>query len=227
MNGNSSPHGTPATPDDLKLVHSSQNGDMSAFQQLVERYDRKLFRIAQHITHNREDSQDAVQEAFLKAFEHLGEFREESQFSTWLIRITLNQSLMKVRKRRAVREVSLDEDFQADEGMLPLEVADWAPDPEELYTTSELREILNKTMRDLPPTLRAVFVLRDVEGLSTREAAEVLNLTAVAVKARLWRARLRLREGLSKYFSRDKHSAPIELISKALGRPLSREGLCL
>src|SRR5467141_1411529 len=99
--------------DDLNLVHASKNGDVAAFEQLVKRYDRKLFRIAQHITHNWEDAEDAVQEAFLKAFQHLGEFREDSNFSTWLIRITLNQSLMKLRKR-AIREVSLDDDFQAD-----------------------------------------------------------------------------------------------------------------
>ena len=92
--------------DDLDLVHASKNGDVAAFEQLVKRYDRKLFRIAQHVTHNREDSEDAVQEAFLKAFQHLGEFREDSEFSTWLIRITLNQSLMKLRKqRRSIREV--------------------------------------------------------------------------------------------------------------------------
>jgi DNA-directed RNA polymerase specialized sigma24 family protein len=81
--------------DDLDLVHATQDGDVSAFEQLVERYDRKLLRIAEHITHNREDSQDAVQEAFLKALQHLGDFREDSRFSTWLIRITVNQALTK------------------------------------------------------------------------------------------------------------------------------------
>ena len=86
--------------DDLDLVHATQDGDVSAFEQLVERYDRKLLRVAEHVTHNREDSQDAVQEAFLKAFQHLADFREDSQFSTWLIRITVNQALMKLRKRR-------------------------------------------------------------------------------------------------------------------------------
>src|SRR5439155_6809023 len=89
--------------DDLDLVHATQNGDVTAFEQLVKRYDRKLLRIAQHVTHNREDSQDAVQEAFLKAFQHLHEFRQDSQLSTWLIRITVNQSLMKLRKQRAIR----------------------------------------------------------------------------------------------------------------------------
>src|SRR5438309_6851851 len=103
------------TSGDLGLVQASKNGDVAAFEQLVGRYDRKLLRIAQHVTHNAEDSQDAVQEAFFKAFQHLGEFREDSQFSTWLIRITVNQALMKLRKRRTTKEVSLDEDFQADQ----------------------------------------------------------------------------------------------------------------
>ena len=179
--------------NDLDLVHASKNGDISAFEQLVKRHDRRLFRIAHHVTHNREDSQDVVQEAFLKAFQHLNEFREDSQFSTWLIRITVNQALMKLRKQRAIREVSLDEDFQADQGMVPKEVTDWAPNPEQLFRTSELREILIKTLRELPPILRAVFVLRDLEGLSIDQTGEVLNLSQPAVKSRLWRARLQLR----------------------------------
>jgi RNA polymerase sigma factor (sigma-70 family) len=93
------------TNSDLDLVHASKNGDVTAFEQLVKRYDRKLLRIAQSVTHNREDSQDAVQEAFLKAYQHLAEFGADSQFSTWLIRITLNQSLMKLRKQRATRGI--------------------------------------------------------------------------------------------------------------------------
>src|SRR5229473_8355370 len=119
--------------DDLDLVHASKNGDVAAFEQLVNRYDRRLLRISQHITHNREDSQDVVQEAFLKAFQHLSEFREDSQFSTWLIRITVNQALMKLRKQRVTKELSLDEDFQSEGNSLPIEVIDWAPNPEQLY----------------------------------------------------------------------------------------------
>ena len=196
--------------DDLDLVHASKNGDISAFEQLVERYDRRLFRIAHHVTHNREDSQDVVQEAFLKAFQHLNEFREHSQFSTWLIRITVNQALMKLRKQRAIREVSLDEDFQADEDMVPKEVTDWAPNPEQLYRTSELRDILMKTLRELPPILWTVFVLRDLEGLSIDQTAEVLNLSLPAVKSRLWRARLQLRGRLNPYFGKQAESARVE-----------------
>src|SRR3984957_10980442 len=193
--------------DDLDLVHASKDGDVTAFEQLVKRYDRKLYRIAQSITHNREDSQDAVQEALLKAFQNLGEFREESQFSTWLIRITVNQSLMKLRKQRATREVSLNEDFQTDSDALPMEIADWAPNPEQLYRESELRAILIRTLKELPLILRAVFVLRDIEGLSIDQTAQVLNVSHTAVKARLWRSRLQLRERLNKYFSQRTDSA--------------------
>jgi RNA polymerase sigma-70 factor (ECF subfamily) len=204
-----------AGSDDLDLVHASKNGDVAAFEQLVKRYDRKLFRIAQHVTHNREDAEDAVQEAFLKAFQHLGEFREDSKFSTWLIRITLNQSLMKLRKqRRAIREVSLEENFQTDGEKLPMEVIDWAPDPEQLYRTSELRDILIKALRELRPILRTVFVLRDIEGLSIAQTAEVLNLSHSAVKARLWRGRLQLRECLNRYFRKEEESAPAGLNPK-------------
>ena len=219
--------GKAVTRDDLDLVHATQDGDVSAFEQLVERYDRKLLRIAEHITHNREDSQDAVQEAFLKAFQHLGDFREDSRFSTWLIRITVNQALMKLRKRRTTKEESLDEDFQADGDMHPREVTDWAPNPEELYRVSELRAILIKALDDLSPILRTVFVLRDIEGLSIDETTEVLNLSPAAVKARLFRARLQLRELLSKVFSKHKEPVlPSRLSFPELGRMVSSNGKC-
>ena len=202
----------PAASADLDLVHAVKNGDVAAFEQLVKRYDRKLFRIAQHVVRNREDSEDTVQEAFLKAFQHLGDFREDSQFSTWLIRITVNQALMKLRKLRTIKEVSLDEDFQADEDTLPREVTDWAPNPEQLYRKSELRDILLKSLDRLGPVLRTAFVLRDIDGLSIDETAEVLNVSQAAVKARLRRARLQLREHLNKYFSKATESARLELV---------------
>ena len=129
---------TETASDDLALVHASKSGDVAPFEELVKQYDRKLLRIAQHLTHNREAAQDVVQEAFLKAFQHLGQFRENSKFSTWLIRITLNQSLMKLRKLRITREVSIDNDFQSEDDNLPIDVADWAPNPEELYRAAEL-----------------------------------------------------------------------------------------
>jgi RNA polymerase sigma-70 factor, ECF subfamily len=135
--------------DDLDLVQASQSGDVSAFDQLVGRYDLKLLRIAQNVTHNPEDSQDAVQESLLKALQHLSEFREHSQLSTWLFRITVNQALTKLRKRRTTKEVSLDEGFQGHEDILAREVANWAPNPEELCRASELRDILIKAIDNL------------------------------------------------------------------------------
>jgi RNA polymerase sigma-70 factor (ECF subfamily) len=203
--------------DDMKLVHASKNGDVAAFEELVKRYDRKLLRIAHSVTHNREDSQDAVQEAFLKAYQHLADFREASQFSTWLIRITLNQSLMLLRKRNVTKEASLDEDFEAEEDLIPREIADWVPNPEQLYWGSELREILREALEELVPISRAVFVLRDIEGFSIEQTAVALNLSQSAVKSRLWRARLQLRNSLTKYFS--KPSECVQVRSRVLQRP--------
>ncbi len=189
-----------AASDDLDLVHASKNGDAAAFEQLVKRYERRLLRTSQTITRNREDSEDAVQEALLRAFRNLAEFREDSQFSTWLIRITVNQSLMKLRKQRTYKEVSLDESFESNGEVLPLDVPDRAPSPEQLCWASELRVILVRTVEELRPLLRTVFLLRDVEGLSIEQTAQVLNLSQAAVKARLWRVRLHLRERLNRYF---------------------------
>lgn len=182
--------------DDLALVHACKEGDVNAFEQLVKRYDTRLFRIAQHVTHNREDAEDAVQEAFLKAFRNLAKFQEKSQFSTWLIRITVNESLMKLRKQRHTREVPIENDFHEE-----LEVVDWAPNPEQLYAATELRNILRSQLQELPPSLKIAFVLRDIEGLSSEETARVLQLSVDAVKARLWRARLKLRHLLTSYFA--------------------------
>ena len=198
---------TKEASSDMDLVHASKNGDAAAFEQLVKRYDRKLLRIAQSVTHNREDSQDAVQEAFLKAYQHLTDFREASQFSTWLIRITVNQSLMKLRKQRSTKEMSLDEDFEDERDFLPKEVADWAPNPEQLYWASELRDLLTQSLEELCPISRTVFVLRDIEGLSIDQTAVAMNLTNSAVKARLWRARFQLRERLNQYFVKQAESA--------------------
>src|SRR3984885_5737275 len=203
--------------DDLELVHACKKGDVAAFEKLVKRYDRRLLRISQTVTRNREDAEDAVQEAFLKAFQNLAAFREDSQFSTWLIRITVNQSLMKLRKHHTQKEVSLDEDFQADGRVVPLDVPDRAPNPEQLCWASELREILVRTVEELRPILRTVFVLRDVEGLSIAQTAQKLNLSQAAVKARLWRVRLHLRERLNRYFAERTTLTPEELDSTSRG----------
>jgi RNA polymerase sigma-70 factor, ECF subfamily len=189
---------------ELPLVQAAKGGDLEAFSQLVKRYDRNIFRIAQHITHNEEDAQDVVQDAFLKAYTNLAQFQGNSKFYTWLVRIAVNEALMKLRRRRTDKTVSIDEDVETEEGSMPRELADWGPNPEQLYRQSELSDILKKTIQGLPPGFRTVFVLRDVEGLSTEETAEMLELSIPAVKSRLLRARLQLRERLSKYFKTKK-----------------------
>ena len=156
------------------------------------------------MTHNLEDAQDAVQETFLKVFQKLHQFRGGSKFSTWLIRIAINQSLMKLRTRRSAQEAPAE--FQDAGGeSLPMDLADWSPGPELLYSRSELNGILRKSLEKLPPGLRVVFILRDLEGLSTLETATALELHPNAVKARLLRARLQLRETLTKYFRKASH----------------------
>lgn len=191
--------------DELALVQAAKKGDLDAFGELVHKYDRNIFRIAQHITHNEEDAQDVVQDAFLKAYRNLNQFQGNSKFYTWLVRIAVNEALMKLRKRRNEKTVSLDDDVETDEGSIPREVADWSPNPEQLYGQSELGDILKRTIQGLSPGFRTVFVLRDVEGLSTEETAEMLGLSVPAVKSRLLRARLQLRERLGKYFRSKKN----------------------
>jgi RNA polymerase sigma-70 factor (ECF subfamily) len=190
--------------EELMLVNAARGGDIGAFEQLVRKYDRNVFRIANHITQNREDAEDVVQDAFLKAFQNLEQFQGQSKFYTWLVRIAVNEALMRLRRRRPERMVSLDEDINTGEDTIPREVADWSPNPEQLYNQSELREILQKTIQGLPPSFRTVFVLRDVEGLSTEETADALGLSIPAVKSRLLRARLQLRERLTKYFKKQR-----------------------
>ena len=190
--------------DELALVRAAKAGDISAFEQLVHRYDRNVFRIAQHITQNREDAEDVVQDAFLKSYENLKNFQEQSKFYTWLVRIAVNEALMRLRRRRPERMVSLDEDVKTEEDSMPREVADWTPNPEQQYSQAELKDILQRTIQGLPSSFRTVFVLRDVEGLSTEETAEALGLSIPAVKSRLLRARLQLRERLNKYFKKRK-----------------------
>jgi len=187
---------------DVALVERVRAGDVAAYETLVRKYERQIFRIAQHITQNREDAEDVMQDAFVKAFEKLDQFQGNSKFYTWLVRIAVNESLMRLRRRRTGKLVSMDDEILTEEGSVPRDFADWAPNPEDNYNQAELAEILKKTIQGLPPGFRVVFVLRDVDGLSTEETAETLGLSIPAVKSRLLRARLQLRERLSRYFKR-------------------------
>ncbi|MFZ0522110.1 MAG: sigma-70 family RNA polymerase sigma factor [Candidatus Acidiferrales bacterium] len=191
--------------DEGLLVAAAKGGDISAFETLVGRYERKIFRLAQNITQNREDAEDVMQESFLKSYQHLAEFQGNSRFYTWLVRIAVNQALMKLRKRRP-NQVSLDEEIDTGEDTMPREVEDWGPSPEDRYEQSELGQILSTTIAELDPPFRIVFQLRDIEELSTEETAEALGLSIPAVKSRLLRARLKLRQKLNRYFRQGENS---------------------
>lgn len=190
------------TPDEGDLVVRAQRGDTSAFTELVSRYERRIFRLAKNITQSDEDAEDVLQEAFLKAYEHLDGFQGQSKFYTWIVRIAVNEALMKLRKRKTDRTVSLDETIDTGEENVVREIAVWDDNPEQRYSQQEIREMLDKAIMSLRPAFRAVFVLRDVEDLSTEETAAVLDLSVPAVKSRLLRARLQLREKLTRFFKR-------------------------
>ncbi len=191
---------TVVADDEAAVVARAKAGESSAFSELVRRYERKIFRLAQNITGNREDAEDVMQEAFLKAYTHLDRFAGDSRFYTWLVRIAVNEGLMKLRKRRP-NEFSLDAPVESDEDLMPREIADWGPSPEQRFARTQVTEILSAAIEKLDPDFRIVFVLRDIEELSTEETAQLLGLSIPAVKSRLLRARLRLRQRLNPVFA--------------------------
>ena len=188
--------------DEAGLVAQARLGDTGAFNELAERYQRNIFRLAQNITQNREDAEDVLQEAFLKAYEHLPDFHGDSKFYTWIVRIAVNEALMKLRKRKWDKTVWLDEPVDTGEDAIAREIAVWEDNPEQRYSKEELHDILDKAVNGLAPPYRTVFVLRDMEGLSTEETAEALELSVPAVKSRLLRARLQLRDKLTAFFKK-------------------------
>jgi RNA polymerase sigma-70 factor, ECF subfamily len=198
----SNPHPLPSKivkEDEHLLVQAAKRGDAAAFEELVSRYERKIFRLTMNITRNKEDAEDAMQDAFMKAYSHLKDFGEESRFYTWLVRIAANEALMRLRKRRP-NQVSLDEPIEGEDDLMPREIEDWGPSPEQHYAQAEMGDILNRVIDQLRPDFRTVFVLRDIEELSTEETAKILGISVPAVKTRLLRARLKLREMLDQYF---------------------------
>jgi RNA polymerase sigma-70 factor, ECF subfamily len=193
----------PPTPTDAELVRRAKAGTLDAFEELVSRHERRVFTIARRITGNDHDAEDVTQQTLLDAVEHLGEFREEASFGTWLLRIATYAALKVLRKRRGLPTVSLDEATSPDEeGAIPHPefIADWRQSPARLVAQNETRRLIDDALAQLDEKHRLVFLLRDVEGLSVRETAEALSLSEANVKVRLLRARLQLREQLTRVF---------------------------
>src|SRR5579885_2165924 len=192
----------PTLVDESELVSRAQAGEDEAFAELVARYQNKIHRLAKNITQNNEDAEDVLQETFLKAYSHLAGFQRNSRFYTWIVRIAVNEALMKLRKRRNDRTVPLDEPVDTGEEAVTREIAVWEDNPEQRYSREEMQQILDEAVEDLKPDFRTVFALRDIEELSTEETAEALGISVPAVKSRLLRARLALREKLTRQFKR-------------------------
>jgi RNA polymerase sigma-70 factor, ECF subfamily len=181
----------------LESLHA---GDPAEFARLVDAYSAKIYRLAIKMLNQQQDAEDVLQETFLKAYRGIKSFDGRSKISTWLFRIATNEALMVIRRKHP-DTVSIDEPVETEEGeQEPLQIIDWCCLPEEELLSEETKEKLDAAVQKLPERLRVVFLLRDINDLSTHETAEILGLTDTAVKTRLSRARLRLREELSIYF---------------------------
>ena len=185
-----------------ELVARVQDGDHAAFYDLVRPHERGLFLAALAVVNNQNDAEDVVQEAILKAFKAIRSFRGESKFSTWIIQITINEARMRLRKDRRHLYDSIDEPLKGEEegDYIPRDFADWREIPSQALQSSQLREALTRAIATLPPKYREVLILRDVELLSIIETANVLGITEAAVKTRLLRARLMMRDAMAPGF---------------------------
>jgi len=183
-------------------LEALRNGDRAEFARLVETYSPMIYRLGLKMLNNPQDAEDILQETFIKAYKHIAKFDGRSNVSTWLYRIATNEALMSLRRKHP-KAISFESPSVYDtEPQEPLQIVDWCCLLEEEFLTSEGRARLDEAAERLPANLRVVFVLRDIEGLSTRETAKVLAISEIAVKTRLSRARLRLREDLSEYFGK-------------------------
>jgi RNA polymerase sigma-70 factor (ECF subfamily) len=194
---------------DAGLVTRVREGDLGAFEELVRRHHRRLYRTLIGITGNPEDAEDGTQNVFLKVFKHIGSFRGGSRFTTWLTRIAINEGLGRLRERKVL--VSLDAERPEEEGFRPRQVQAWEEDPEQLYSRAQIRELVERELVRLPAKYRVAVMLRDLEQLSTEEAARALRLPVTTLKSRLLRGRLMLREALAPHFTGGRREGPVRV----------------
>lgn len=187
---------------DSELVQRAKAGNLDAFEALTNRYERRVYSLALRMLRQEQDAEDVTQQTFLSALENLGGFRGEASFSTWLLRIATHAAHKIIRKRKGLYTVSLEEATEgtndSDAVPHPEYIADWRQSPEELVHQHEIKRLLDEALIQLDEKHRLVFLLRDVEGLSVRETAEALGLSEANTKVRLLRARLQLRELLTR-----------------------------
>jgi len=199
---------------DEELIRLVCLGQRELFGHLVRRYERSVYHIVQGILNNTADSEEVLQESFLKALQHIADFRGESQFRTWLTRIAINEARMRLRKYRPMLHDSIDEAPDDTMDFRPRELRDWRPNPEQRLRETELAQLLEKAIRSLAPLYREVFVLRDVEHLSSQETAQALGISLPAAKARLLRARLMMREYLAPHLQQRWHHRLLDRVTQ-------------
>ena len=181
-------------------LEALQAGDRAEFARLVDEYSTQIYRLALKMLGDEQDAEDVLQNTFMKVLQSIDKFEGRSSLSTWLYRIGVNEALMLLRRQKPTISVAMDYEDDADEIQHPTQFTDWCCLPEEDLLSDEARRHLDKAIRRLPEKLQVVFLLRDIEGLSIRETSEALDLSETAVKTRLLRARLNLREQLSTYY---------------------------
>jgi len=184
---------------DAEWVARVQGGDLNAFEELMNRHSQRVYRTLIGLLGNAEDARDAMQDTFLKAFQHLDGFEGRAKFSTWMVSIASNTAIQRLRERKPVE--SLDDDFESEEGFRPRQVQAWTDDPEQLYSQTEMRSLIESSVMKLPAKYRVVLMLRDIDQLPVEDAAAALSLSLPAFKARLLRGRLMLREALAPHFA--------------------------
>lgn len=197
------PNRTPPRVDqDFELVKAIQSGRRELFDQLVQRYEKALYNFGMKMCAEPRDAEDVIQDTFLNVYRYLGDFRFETKFKNWLYRIATSTCLKKRRRSKFApeRELSLDEFLPQDEASVDRQTPAWATLPLDQVLNEELSRTLKQAIAELPEKYRLVLVLRDIEGFSTEESAQILALTTANVKVRLHRARLFLREKLGSYF---------------------------
>ena len=184
-----------------QLVERAKNGDTKAFEELMKRTQTNIYNLGLRLLGNKEDAADLMQETYIKAYENLNRFEGRSSFSTWLYRIATNNALMKLRKEKS-KKVSIEELKKFGDKSYKIEISDWSENPSSYFKSAELKELLQKAIDSLPPKYKSVFILHDIEGLPLAEVAQILSLSVPAVKTRVHRSRMYLREKISEYIKK-------------------------
>ncbi|MBI4667447.1 MAG: sigma-70 family RNA polymerase sigma factor [Nitrospinae bacterium] len=200
-NAESPLYGEESKSEDLSLIEQVKGGSFGAFERIVKKYESRIYNHCLKFLNSQEDAEDVLQETFLQVYRSLDSFRGDSAFSTWLFKIATNGCLMRIRKKKKVDLVSIDKPMEFDGSSIQREIVDWSKNPALMHGNEEIRTVLDRIISELPEDKKIVLIMKDVEGFSNIEIGQILNMSVAAVKSRLHRARLIMREELTNYFN--------------------------